>query len=250
MSTISAKEFDAVVFDMDGVITDTATVHAAAWKRMFDAFLDGWSGEHSIPQAPFDESDYRKYVDGKHRDDGVTSFLEARGIELPRGSPTDPPERNSIWGLANRKNRDFQHALAEQGVQAFPSSVAFVKRLQRAGIGTAIISASRNCGQVLDLAGVGDLFAVRVDGIETERLSLPGKPDPAVFIEAARRLGATPDRAVVVEDAIAGVEAGHAGGFALVIGVDRTGQAEELRVHGADVVVHDLGELCVGRRVG
>jgi alpha,alpha-trehalase len=217
---------------------------------MFDAFLVRWSREHSIPQAPFDESDYRKYVDGKHRDDGVESFLEARAIALPRGSPTDPPERSSIWGLANRKNRDFQHALAEQGVRAFPSSVEFVKRLQRAGIGTAIISASRNCEQVLDRAGVGDLFAVRVDGLETERLSLPGKPDPAVFVEAARRLGAAPDRAVVVEDAIAGVEAGRAGGFALVIGVDRTGQSDELRAHGANVVVHDLGELCVERQIG
>lgn len=250
MSIITVEEYDAVVFDMDGVITDTATVHAAAWKRTFDAFLAAWSAEHSITQAPFDESDYLKYVDGKHRDDGVESFLASRTIALPRGLPTDSPDRESIWGLANRKNCDFQHALAEHGVHAFPSSVDFVRRLQRVGIGTAIISASRNCQQVLAIAGISDLFAVRVDGIETEQLLLPGKPSPAVFIEAARRLGALPERTVVVEDAIAGVEAGRAGGFALVIGVDRTGQADDLRAHGADLVVCDLGELCVGRRDG
>ena len=250
MTTLGVERYDAVVFDMDGVITDTATVHAAAWKRMFDRFLGAWSSERSTTQAPFDESDYLKYVDGKQRDDGVASFLASRGIELPRGLATDPPDRDSIWGLANRKNRDFHRALAQQGVRAFPSSVAFVQRLQRAGIGTAIISASRNCQHVLEAAGIGDLFEVRVDGVESERLSLPGKPSPAVFIEAARRLGARPERTVVVEDAIAGVEAGRAGGFALVIGVDRTGQGHELKAQGADVVVHDLSELQVGSETG
>lgn len=243
--TITTKRYDAVVFDMDGVITDTATLHATAWKHMFDAFLAAWSTAHGTTQPAFDESDYLEYVDGKHRDDGVESFLRSRDIELPRGSATDSPERESVWGLANRKNEDFQRLVDEQGVRAFPSSVDFVKRLQRAGIGTGIISASRNCQRVLEIAGIGDLFAVRVDGIETERLALPGKPSPAVFIEAARRLGAVPERAVVVEDAIAGVEAGRSGEFALVIGVDRHAQADELRAHGADVVVRDLGELCV-----
>ena len=219
MSTIALERYDAVVFDMDGVITDTATVHAAAWKRTFDAFLAAWSTEHSITQAPFDESDYLEYVDGKHRDDGVESFLASRAIALPRGLPTDSPDRESIWGLANRKNCDFQHALAEHGVHAFPPSVDFVRRLQRVGIGTAIISASRNCQQVLAIAGIGDLFAVRVDGIETQQLLLPGKPSPAVFIEAARRLGALPERTVVVEDAIAGVEAGRAAPVPRPIGV-------------------------------
>jgi alpha,alpha-trehalase len=242
---VTADRYDAVVFDMDGVITDTATVHEAAWKRMFDGFLAAWSERHAVPQAPFTEHDYLKYVDGKHRDDGVESFLLSRDIELPRGTPQDAPDRETVWGLANRKNADFQHALRASGVAAFPTSVAFVRRLQERGIGTAIVSASRNCAQVLESAGIGDLFTVRVDGIVAEDLSLPGKPEPAIFLEAARRLGAAPDRAVVVEDAIAGVQAGRAGGFALVIGVDRTGQAEELRANGADVVVRDLGEICV-----
>lgn len=245
MITIAADRYDAVVFDMDGVITDTATVHAAAWKRLFDVFLATWSERTGQYQARFDQADYLRYVDGKHRDDGVDSFLTSRGIELPRGSATDPPGCESVWGLANRKNSDFQHILAERGARAFPSSVAFVRRLQRVGIGTAIISASRNCQQVLEAAGIGDLFPVRVDGIETERLSLPGKPSPAIFVEAARRLGTPPERAVVVEDAIAGVQAGRAGRFALVIGVDRTDQATALRANGADIVVRDLGELCV-----
>jgi alpha,alpha-trehalase len=243
---ITAERFDGVVFDMDGVITDTATVHARAWKRTFDLFLADWSVEHSTAQAPFDESDYLKYVDGKHRDDGVESFLASRGIELPRGSATDPPDRQSVWGVANRKNLDFQHTLAEDGVHAFESSVDLVRCLQEEGIGTAVISASRNCQQVLDAAGIGGLFTVRVDGIEAERLALPGKPSPAVFVEAARRLGTTPKRAAVVEDAMAGVAAGRAGGFALVIGVDRTGHGEQLRSAGADVVVHDLAEVRVG----
>jgi alpha,alpha-trehalase len=150
-----------------------------------------------------------------------------------------------VWGVANRKNRDFRRALQEDGVRAFPTSVGFVRRLQDLGVGTAIVSASRNCKEVLDAAGIGDLFAVRVDGIVAEQQSLRGKPAPDIFVEAARRLGARPERAVVVEDAIAGVQAGKAGGFALVIGVDRTGQADALRANGADVVVRDLGEICV-----
>jgi beta-phosphoglucomutase family hydrolase len=242
---VSTDRYAAVVFDMDGVITDTATVHAAAWKRMFDDYLATVSANSGIPQAPFRDSDYLDYVDGKQRDDGVESFLASRGVFLGRGSAGDGPERETVWGLANRKNRDFQQVVAEQGVHAFPTSVAFVRTLQRAGVRTGIISASRNCQQVLDAAGIGDLFEVRVDGIESERLRLPGKPSPAVFIEAVRVLGVSPDRAVIVEDAIAGVQAGRAGQFGLVIGVDRTGQAEALRSNGADVVVGDLGELRV-----
>lgn len=239
------ERFDAVVFDMDGVVTDTATVHASAWKRMFDDYLVTLSGRSGIPYAPFRESDYLRYVDGKHRDDGVESFLASRGIHLAHGTVGDGPERESVWGLANRKNEAFQRVLTDDGVRAFPTSVALVRALQRAGVGTAIISASRNCQQVLDAAGVGDLFEVRVDGIESERLDLPGKPSPAVFLEAAGRLGAVAERAVVVEDAIAGVQAGRAGHFGLVIGVDRTGQADALRANGADAVVGDLGELRV-----
>ena len=241
-TAVSAARYDAVVFDMDGVITDTATVHAAAWKRTFDGYLAGRRAAQ-MPEHPFITQDYLRYVDGKHRDDGVASFLASRGITLPRGTPDDPPHRETIWGLANRKNEDFRHVLADKGVRAFPTSVALVADLQRHGIGTAVVSASKNCHEVLEAAGIGQLFAVRVDGIESERLSLPGKPDPAIFLEAARRLGATPDRAVVVEDAQAGVRAGRAGHFALVVGVDRADQATALRANGADVVVGDLAEL-------
>ena len=242
---VSRERFDAVVFDMDGVITDTAKVHADAWKRMFDDYLAQWSAATGHRQCPFDDGDYLRHVDGKHRDDGVASFLTSRGISLPRGTHDDPPGAPTIWGLANRKNQEFLHILEQDGVRAFPSSVHLVHELQRYGIGTAIISASRNCQQILDAAGIGDLFTVRVDGIETERLSLPGKPDPAVFIEAAHRLGATPARAAVVEDAIAGVQGGRSGQFALVIGVDRVGQRQALLAEGADVVVSDLAAVQV-----
>jgi beta-phosphoglucomutase family hydrolase len=241
--TLSATDVDAVVFDMDGVITDTADVHRRAWKEMFDRFLAETATRTGRPQRPFGHDDYLRYVDGKQRDDGVGSFLASRGIELPRGVPDDPPDRETVWGLANRKNAAFQQVLATDGVCAFPSSVALVRSLQAHGIGTAVISASRNCQAVLDAAGIGSLFPVRVDGVETARLGLPGKPSPAVFLEAARRLGAGPHRAVVVEDAQAGVRAGRAGRFGLVVGVDRSGQAEALLAEGADVVVTDLAEV-------
>jgi alpha,alpha-trehalase len=242
---LSARKVDAVVFDMDGVITDSAVVHRAAWKAMFDRYLADVEARTGKPQEPFSDEDYLQYVDGKHRDDGVSSFLAARGIALPYGGLDDEPGSPTVWGLANRKNAAFQQVLARNGVKAFPSSVTLVRSLQEHGVGTAIISASRNCQAILESAGIGELFPVRVDGVETARLGLPGKPSPAVFLEAARQLGAAPGRSVVVEDAIAGVEAGRAGGFGLVIGVDRVGQADQLRAHGADTVVTDLGELQV-----
>ena len=236
--------FDAVVFDMDGVITDTARLHFAAWKLMFDEFLDEHSGLSGAAPC-FDEDDYRSYVDGKQRDDGVESFLVARGIVLPRGSISDSPERETVWGLANRKNERFKTMIREEGVVAYPSSVALVTTLRARGVGTAVVSASRNCREILDAAGVGKLFSVRVDGIVAAELELAGKPSPAMFLEAVRRLGTIPERAAVVEDALAGVEAGRRGGFRLVVGVDRVGQRDALRSHGADVVVGDLGEVRV-----
>jgi alpha,alpha-trehalase len=242
---VDASRFDAVVFDMDGVITDSASVHAHAWKRMFDEYLAEHDRASARSAAPFDADDYLRYVDGRPRDDGVSGFLASRGITLPRGNRSDPPEAETIWGLANRKNEAFLRTVENDGVKAFPSSVRLVESLQARGIGTAVISASRNAQTILDAAGVGSLFAVRVDGVELERLGLPGKPDPAMFVEATRRLGASPDRSVIVEDAIAGVEAGRRGQFALVIGVDRVGQADRLRKHGADVVVTDLAEVVV-----
>jgi beta-phosphoglucomutase family hydrolase len=244
VADLAASRYDAVIFDMDGVITDTARTHARAWERMFDAYLQGREagGERF---EPFTDADYLEYVDGKHRDDGVASFLAARGIELPRGSEADAPDQETVWGLANRKDRDFRRALAEDGAEVFPSSVALVRALQEHEVGTAVVSASKNCQNVLEAAGIADLFPVRVDGVVSEEMSLPGKPSPATFLEAARRLGAGPDRAAVVEDAIAGVMAGRRGRFALVVGVDRAGQAAALEAAGADLVVADLAELQV-----
>jgi alpha,alpha-trehalase len=234
--TLSAVDLDAVVFDLDGVVTDTAVVHGQAWRAMFDPFLSALAERSGTSQLPFGEDDYLRYVDGKQRADGVASFLRSRGISLPRGSAKDPPGEETVWALANRKDEAFQQVLATAGARAFPSTVALVRDLQARGLGTAIISASRNCQAILDAAGIGDLFPVRVDGLESARLGLPGKPAPAVFLEAVRRLGATTGRSVVVEDALAGVQAGRDGGFRLVVGVDRVGQADDLREHGADVV--------------
>ncbi len=173
--TLDRDRYDAVIFDMDGVVTDTARVHATVWKLMFDRYLVERSRRTGTPLSPFDDADYLEYVDGKGRDDGVAAFLASRGIELPLGSSDDSAQRETVWGLANRKNRDFQRVIAAEGVRAFPSSVTLVRSLQRSQMGTAIISASRNCQQVLEAAGIGDLFPVRVDGIEAEKLAPPGQ---------------------------------------------------------------------------
>lgn len=244
---LSHRDLDAVVFDMDGVVTRTAAVHAAAWKRLFDAYLARRGAREGVEYAPFDaDSDYRLYVDGKPRCDGVASFLASRGIELPWGDPSDSSAAETVHGLGNAKNDYFCCEIEEHGVRAFESTVDLVRQLQEHGFGTAIISASRNAEAVLGAAGVGDLFPVRVDGLVAEELGLPGKPDPAVFIEAARRLGAVPARTAIVEDAIAGVEAGRRGQFALVIGVDRSGSdAPGLLANGAHVAVNDLAEVAV-----
>jgi alpha,alpha-trehalase len=238
---LGRRDYDAVVFDMDGVITDTASVHERAWKNTFDAFLRA----RDTTARPFDHDDYIKYVDGRPRDSGVDTFLRSRDIALPYGTSADAPDAETVWGVANRKNREFMRTLDRDGVVAFDSSVRLVKELQAGGFKTAIISASRNAQRVLDAAGLGRLFPVRVDGIELEHLELPGKPDPAMFLEAARRLHVDPDRSVVVEDAVAGCEAGREGGFALVIGVDRGTRAARLHEHGAHVVVNDLAEVRV-----
>jgi alpha,alpha-trehalase len=240
---LPVRDYDAVLFDMDGVITDTTEVHRLAWAAMFDEFLHHAEIRSGRLQPPFGLEDYQRYVDGKHRDDGVRDFLASRGIHLPDGTSDDSPEEETVWGLANRKNAAFRATLAEQGARVFTSSVTLVRALQDQGVGTAVISASRNCQRVLEAAGIGDLFSVRVDGSESARLGLAGKPDPAMFLEAARRLGADPGRTVVVEDAVAGVQAGRAGHFGLVVGVDRGGHAAELRREGADVVVADLAAV-------
>jgi alpha,alpha-trehalase len=243
MPAIPLDRLDAVVFDTDGVLTDTASVHSAAWKRLFDGFLEERAARLGEPFRPFTGTDYLGHVDGRGRYDGVAAFLASRGIALPWGDPSDPPGHDTVCGLGNAKDRFFVAHLDEHGARAFPASVALVRRLRDAGAATAVVSASRNMLAVLASAGMGDLFDARIDGVEAERLGLPGKPDPALFLEAARRLGAPPARAAVVEDALAGVEAGRRGGFGLVIGVDRGGQAAALAERGADVVVDDLGRL-------
>jgi alpha,alpha-trehalase len=244
---IRSDRIDAVVFDMDGVVTDTATVHADAWARLFDRFLRDRAAITGGEFRPFTVDDYRRSIDGKPRYDGVRSFLATRGVTLPEGEASDPPDRETVCGLGNRKDGYFLEHLREHGVDAFPTTIALLEQLRAAGIRTAVISASRNLAEVLAAAHAEHLFDLRVGGTEADRLGLAGKPDPAVFLEAARRLGVEPGRAVVVEDALAGVEAGSRGGFALVIGVDRTDHGAELLAAGAGVVVRDLGEVTVAR---
>jgi alpha,alpha-trehalase len=240
---LSLDGLEAVVFDTDGVLTDTASVHAAAWKRLFDEYLTLRASRDQEPFRPFTPADYLRSVDGRPRYDGVAGFLASRGIQLPWGEPSDPRDRETVCGLGNAKDRYFVAHLREHGAKPFPTSVAFVRGLRERGLRTAAVSASRNMVAVLDSAGLRELFDVEVDGVEADRLGLAGKPDPALFLEAARRLGVAPDRAAVVEDALAGVEAGRRGRFAVVVGVDRGGQATALAERGADVVVADLGDL-------
>ncbi len=247
---IDIRRHDAVIFDMDGVVTDTATVHAAAWTELFDTYLAGVPAVPGRDLSPFTEADYLRYVDGKPRYRGVADFLAARGIELPWGDTADPETAETVCGLGNRKDRLFRERIARDGVSVFASTVALVRRLRSAGIRTAVFSASRHCAQVLAAAGLSGLFPVRVDGVDADELGLAGKPDPAMLLEAARRLGADPARVVVVEDAEAGVAAGRDGGFALVIGIDRGAHAGRLSAAGADVVVDDAAriELLAGFR--
>lgn len=250
--TIDPRHHDAVIFDLDGVVTDTVSVHADAWKEMFDDYLTQRPPRAGEDHSPFTGDDYRRSVDGRPRYDGVAAFLTSRSIHLPRGEPSDGEDVETVCGLGNRKNRFFRARLDRGGVTVFDSTVALVRQLQRVGVGTAVFSASRNCLPVLEAAGLGELFPVRVDGVVTAELGLPGKPDPAMLLETTGRLGVAPQRCVVVEDAGAGVQAGRRGRFGLVVGVDRTGHADQLRAQGADVVVGDLSEVEVrsgGRRL-
>lgn len=239
---IDAGRFGAALFDLDGVLTRTARVHAAAWKAAADEFLARWAG--GGPVAAFDaERDYLAYVDGKPREDGVRDFLAARGIRLPEGAPSDLPGYDTVWGVANRKDALFADALHAQGVEVFPRAPELVRDLKGAGLRVGVVSASRHCGEVLEAAGMRGLFDAQVDGVEMARLGLAGKPAPDTFLAAAARLGVPPARAFVVEDALAGVEAGRRGGFGLVVGVDRGAGAEALRAHGADIVVRSVADL-------
>jgi len=234
----------ACLFDLDGVLTKTAVVHNAAWKEMFDAYLRERSRRTGEPFVPFDPGrDYDEYVDGKPRADGTRSFLASRGIELPEGSDDDPPSAETIHGLGTRKNEIVLRRIREDGVEAYESSVRYVRAARDAGLRRAVVSSSANCRDVLIAAGIEDLFEARIDGVVAGREHLRGKPAPDTFLAAARALGLGPQAAAVFEDALAGVEAGRAGRFRFVVGVDRTGQADALKKHGADIVVADLAEL-------
>lgn len=244
--TLSPRDFDAVLFDLDGVLTQTASVHAAAWKRLFDQFLAQRCAETGETFVPFDlEADYRVYVDGKSRVNGVEAFLQSRGIQLPLGAPGDAPSLRSVHGLGNLKDEYFHEQMRAHGVGRYETSIELVRALRAEEIKTAVVSSSKNCADVLDAAEITDLLDVRVDGLDITRLDLKGKPAPDAFLEAARRLGVEPSRTAVVEDAIAGVESARAGGFGLVIGIDRSGRSLELRRGGADVVVEDLAAVRV-----
>jgi beta-phosphoglucomutase family hydrolase len=237
-------EIRACLFDLDGVLTKTAALHAAAWKEMFDGFLQERAKRPAAEFVPFDSAaDYGRYVDGKPRNDGVRSFLESRGIALPEGGSADSPDVETIAGLGNRKNELVLELLRRKGVEPFEGSVLYVRAVRAAGLHCAVVSSSANCREVLRAAGIADLFEVRIDPLVAQEQHLRGKPAPDTFLAASKALGVPPPRAAVFEDALAGVSAGRAGGFGLVVGVDRTGQADALREHGADIVVRDLADL-------
>ncbi|ULP46733.1 beta-phosphoglucomutase family hydrolase [Mycolicibacter virginiensis] len=234
----------ACLFDLDGVLTDTASVHTRAWKSMFDAYLSARAERTGEPFVPFDaQGDYRRFVDGRKRDDGVRAFLVSRGITLPDGADDDPPDAETVHGLGNRKNEAFRVTLQADGVEVFEGSRRYLAAVTAAGLATAVVSASANAGDVLALTGLEKFIAQRVDGVTLRAEHIAGKPAPDSFLRAAQLLGVTPTAAAVFEDALSGVAAGRAGGFGFVVGVDRVGQRDDLLSHGADVVVTDLDQL-------
>ena len=238
----------ACLFDLDGVLTQTAKVHAEAWKQTFDEYLRRRAQGDGGAFREFDKvAEYDEYVDGLPRYDGVRAFLKSRGITLPEGDPGDPPDAETVCGIGNRKNELVLALIKRDGVQAYEGSVRFVKAARDAGLRRAVVSSSANCRDVLVAAGIEDLFEERIDGVVADREHLKGKPAPDTFLAGAKALGVAPSEAAVFEDALAGVQAGRAGTFGFVVGVDRVGQADELRAHGADVVVQDLAELLRGR---
>lgn len=241
------EQIKACLFDLDGVLTQTASVHAAAWKETFDSCLRRRAAATGDPFVPFDPvADYDAYVDGRRRADGVRTFLRSRGITLPEGQPSDPPGTDTVAGLASEKNQRVLRKIAEGGVTAFPGSAAYLRAVRAAGLACAVVSSSANCRAVLASAGLDGLFDAIIDGVVAAREGLAGKPAPDTFLAGARELRLPPERCAVFEDAQAGVAAGRSGGFGWVVGVDRTGQADALRAEGADVVVRDLAELLAG----
>jgi beta-phosphoglucomutase family hydrolase len=241
---ITREQYDAVLLDLDGVITDTASIHAACWKQMFDEYLRKRATQRGEAFHPFDlVTDYELYVDGKPRFDGVRDFLTSRGIQLPEGHPDDSPQVETVCGLGNRKNELVNKVIEDMGVAPYEGSVQFIHQLRRHGFKIAVVTSSQNCAAVLKAAKLDAFFEVRVDGNLILAQHLAGKPAPDTFLMAAKLLGVRPARTVVIEDAISGIEAGAAGNFGLVIGVARRGNADELKHHGAHLVVNDLGEL-------
>ena len=241
-------EMRACLFDLDGVLTDTASVHKKAWKIMFDAYLRERAERTREEFVPFDAgADYLKFVDGKRREDGVRSFLASRGINLPEGNPDAPPGAETVHGLGNRKNELFLKTLREDGVEVFEGSRRYLEAVAEAGLGTAVVSSSANTRDVLEVTGLDRFVQQRVDGVTMREEHIPGKPAPDSFLRAAQLLDVAPREAAVFEDAIAGVAAGRAGSFGLVVGVDRVGQSDALRRNGADIVVTDLAELLDAR---
>ncbi|WP_179802878.1 beta-phosphoglucomutase family hydrolase [Micromonospora purpureochromogenes] len=237
----------ACLFDLDGVLTQTAKVHNAAWKQTFDAFLARRAAATGEPFRPFDPGpDYNRYVDGRPRADGVRSFLASRGVVLPEGSPDDPPEADTVNGVGNRKNVVLLERIHHDGVEVYPGSVTYLRAAVAAGLRRAVVSASANCRDVVAAAGLEPLLEAQVDGLVARAEGLRGKPHPDTFLAGAKLLGVDPANAAVFEDALAGVAAGRAGGFGYVVGVDRVGQADELRAQGADIVVTDLSDLLKG----
>jgi beta-phosphoglucomutase family hydrolase len=242
--TIAHEWCDAVLFDLDGVITNTASLHAACWKQMFDEFLARRAGQNGEAFRRFDlDTDYLLYVDGKTRADGVRDFLKSRDMQVPEGSPEDPPDADTVGGLGNRKNALINKVIEDIGVEPYEGSVRLIRYLSQQAFKIAVVTSSQNCKAVLEAAGLDGFFAVQVDGNMIQARRLAGKPAPDTYLLAAKLLGVDPARAVVIEDAISGVQAGSNGNFGLVIGVARKGNAEELRRHGAHLVVSDLGEL-------
>lgn len=245
---VSRDRFDGVLFDLDGVLTATAKIHSVCWKRAFDEFLTLRTDERGEPFRPFDIStDYLTYVDGKPRYDGVRSFLASRGVELPEGEAADSPGFHTICAVGNYKSAMVAEVLAEEGVEVYPTSIELARRLREHGFRLAVVSSSKLCREVLQSASIDDLFELCIDGVVAERDGIAGKPAPDTFLAAAHGLGISPQRCVVVEDAISGVQAGRAGGFGLVVGIARHGDRADLERNGADVVVDDLAELALAQ---
>lgn len=243
--TIDPSAFDGFLFDLDGVVTSTDTVHFAAWKKLFDRFLEARARKTGEAFHPFTAEDMRRHVDGRPRYDGIKTFFASRGIDLPYGDPSDPEDAETVCGLGNRKNRYFNETLSEQGAKVFEGTLELIRRLKDAGVKVAVVSSSRNCKAVLEAADIADLFDVRFDGNHGARLGLKGKPTPDTYLKAAEWLGVGARRSAVVEDAVSGVRAGRAGRFGLVIGVNRGGNAAGLKAGGADIVVEDLDEIAL-----